>query len=163
MYRYTYDRTRDLLKEEKFLTFFGGEHSISIGIINRNANLVQVGIRSMDISEKEYMNYSQVFFADEIHFGGPWQDRAIKALTQNVYITLDLDGFDPSVLPATGTPEPGGLDWYTVTNFLSRVFAETNVVGFDIVELAPIEGQRSSEFLAAKLYYKMLSMKFSIK
>lgn len=202
MYRYTYDRTRDLLKEEKFLTFFGGEHSISIGIIkayyehyssltvlqidahadlrpsylgspynhacamydaSRNANLVQVGIRSMDISEKEYMNYSQVFFADEIHFGGPWQDRAIKALTQNVYITLDLDGFDPSVLPATGTPEPGGLDWYTVTNFLSRVFAETNVVGFDIVELAPIEGQRSSEFLAAKLYYKMLSMKFSIK
>jgi agmatinase len=200
MYQYTYENTRRLIKEGKFLTFFGGEHSVSIGIIRAhyehyadltvlqidahadlrpnyegtpynhacavhdaslNANLVQVGIRSMDISEKEYMNYDKVFFADEIKYNGLWEDQAMDQITENVFITLDLDAFDPSILPATGTPEPGGLDWYLVTNFLAKVFEERNVVGFDIVELAPIEGHKASEYLAAKLYYKMLSYKFS--
>lgn len=200
MYEYTYEHTKALLKDGKFLTFFGGEHSVSIGPIkahyehyedmtvlqidahadlrpsymgtpynhacavydaSKNANLVQVGIRSMDISEKQHMDYDKVFFADEIKYEVLWQDQALNTMTENVYITLDLDAFDPSILPATGTPEPGGLDWYEVTNFLQRVFEERNVVGFDIVELAPIEGHKASEFLAAKLYYKMLSYKFS--
>lgn len=199
MFRYTYENTKRLLNDGKFLTFFGGEHSISIGLIkahyehfdelsilqidahadlrpnyggtdynhacavydaSKNANLVQVGIRSMDISEKEHMNYDKVFFAEEINNGGIWQDQALDQLTDNVYITFDLDAFDPSILPGTGTPEPGGLDWYMVVNFLARVFEERNVVGFDIVELAPIIGHKASEFLAAKLYYKMLSYKF---
>jgi agmatinase len=199
MFLYTYKNTSELLKEGKFLTFFGGEHSISIGLIkahyehfddltvlqidahadlrpsyegtpynhacavydaSKNANLVQVGIRSMDISEKEHMNYDKVFFADEIRYGGLWQDQAMDQLTENVYITFDLDAFDPAIMPATGTPEPGGLHWYLVTNFLQRVFEERNVVGFDIVELAPIEGHSASQYLAAKLYYKMLSYKF---
>ncbi|MFT4565086.1 MAG: agmatinase [Saprospiraceae bacterium] len=200
MYQYTYENTKQLLWEGKFLTFFGGEHSVSIGLIkahyehfedltilqidahadlrpsyggtaynhacavydaSKNANLVQVGIRSMDISEKEHMNYDKVFFADEIKYGGLWQDQALDQLTENVYITLDLDAFDPSILPGTGTPEPGGLDWYTVINFLATIFEQRNVVGFDIVELAPIVGHKASEFLAAKLYYKMLSYKFA--
>jgi len=200
MFEYTYQQAKSLLPENKFLTFFGGEHSISIGLIkahyehfddltvlqidahadlrpdyegtkynhacalydaSKNANLVQVGIRSMDVSEKEHMNYKKVFFADEIDYRNVWDEEAIELMTDNVYITLDLDAFDPSILPATGTPEPGGLDWYTVINFLGRVFEERNVVGFDIVELAPIAGHRASEFLAAKLYYKMLSYKFS--
>jgi len=200
MYRHTYETTKELLKENKFLTFFGGEHSVSIGLIkahyehyddltvmqidahadlrptyggtpynhacavydaSKNANLVQIGIRSMDVSEKDHMNYDKVFFADEIMYGGVWSDQALDQITDNVYITLDLDAFDPSILPATGTPEPGGLSWYIVTNFLATVFEERNVVGFDIVELAPIIGHRASEFLAAKLYYKMLSYKFS--
>ncbi|MDG1718042.1 MAG: agmatinase [Saprospiraceae bacterium] len=200
MNEFTYRNTQELLKEGKFLTFFGGEHSISIGLIkahyehfenltvlqidahadlrpsydgtkynhacavydaSKHANLVQVGIRSMDISEKEHMNYDKVFFADEIKYNGVWEDQAMDQLTDNVYITFDLDAFDPSIMPATGTPEPGGLDWYLVTNFLARVFEERNVVGFDIVELAPIIGHKASEFLAAKLYYKMLSYKFS--
>ncbi|MDF1698879.1 MAG: agmatinase [Saprospiraceae bacterium] len=200
MFAYTYGNTKKLLKENKFLTFFGGEHSISIGLIkahyehfedltilqldahadlrssyngtpynhacavydaSRNANLVQVGIRSMDISEKSNIDYDKIFFADEIRYGGIWEDQAMSQITENVYITLDLDVFDPSIMPATGTPEPGGLHWYLTTNFLQKVFEERNVVGFDIVELAPIEGLHSPQYLAAKLYYKMLSYKFS--
>lgn len=202
MYKYTYESTRELLLENKFLTFFGGEHSISIGLIkayyehyenltilqidahadlrssydgtpynhacavydaSKNANLVQVGIRSMDISEREHMNFDNVFFADQIVNHSHWQSQAINKLTDNVYITFDLDAFDPSILPATGTPEPGGLDWYLIIDFLAKVFEERNVVGFDIVELAPIAGHKASEFLAAKLYYKMLSYKFQQK
>jgi agmatinase len=200
MFKYTYENTKALLKEGKFLTFFGGEHSVSIGPIkahyehfdnltilqidahadlrpsyggtlynhacavydaSKNANLVQVGIRSMDIAEKEHMDYNKVVFADEIKDNNDWQEKAMNVITDNVYITLDLDAFDPSILPGTGTPEPGGMGWYTVINFLKRVFEERNVVGFDIVELAPIAGHKASEFLAAKLYYKMLSYKFS--
>ena len=200
MYQYTYESTKKLLKENKFLTFFGGEHSISIGLIkahyehfknltvlqidahadlrpeyegtpynhacalhdaSKNTNLIQMGIRSMDISEKEHMDYDKVYFADEMKYTAGWEHQVLKSMTDDVYITFDLDAFDPSILPATGTPEPGGLPWYLVTNFLAKVFEQKNVVGFDIVELAPIEGHRASEFLAAKLYYKMLSYKFS--
>jgi agmatinase len=82
-------------------------------------------------------------------------------MTNKVYITIDLDVFDPSIMPATGTPEPGGLDWYAVIRFLRRVFKEKDVLGFDIVELAPIENNPAPDFLAAKLYYKLLSYKFN--
>ena len=194
-----YSRTGELLATDKFLTFFGGEHSISIGIIKAfyekypgltilqldahtdlrpeymgtpynhacavydasiHANLVQVGIRSMDASELEFLDRAKCFFAEDIHGDEAWMPRAISLVKGPVYITLDLDVFDPSVLPGTGTPEPGGMDWYSVTSFLKQVFTQCNVVGFDIVELAPIKGHRASEFLAAKLYYKMLSYKF---
>jgi len=200
MYKNTYESTKALLKEGKFLTHFGGEHSVSIGIIkahyehfenltilqidahadlrptyegtaynhacalydvSKNTNLIQVGIRSMDISEKEHMDYDKVFFAHKMEYDADWQEKAIAMMTDDVYITFDLDALDPSILPATGTPEPGGLLWYTTINFLAKVFENKNVVGFDIVELAPIVGHRASEFLAAKLYYKMLSYKFS--
>ncbi len=200
MFDYTYKNTKKLLFDNKFLTFFGGEHSISIGLIkahyeyfddltvlqidahadlrpnyngtpynhacalydaSKNCNLVQFGIRSMDVSEKDNMNYNNVFFADEVNYDNSWEENALDAMTENVYITFDLDAFDPSIMPATGTPEPGGLDWYQATNFLQSVFESKNVVGFDIVELAPIEGHHASQFLAAKLYYKMLSYKFA--
>ncbi len=200
MYQHTYETTKELLKENKFLTFFGGEHSVSIGLIkahyehfedltvlqidahadlrpeyegtpynhacalhdaSKNTNLIQLGIRSMDISEKEHMDYDKVYFADEMKYTNGWEDQVFESMTDDVYITFDLDAFDPSILPATGTPEPGGLPWYLVINFLAKIFELKNVVGFDIVELAPIEGHRASEFLAAKLYYKMLSYKFS--
>ena len=71
-----------------------------------------------------------------------------------------MDAFDPGILPATGTPEPGGIDWNTMIRYLKKVFEQKNVVGFDIVELAPMEGNKASEFLVAKLYYKLLSYKF---
>jgi len=200
MFQQVYFKTLDLFSTGQFLTFFGGEHSISIGLIkafyenydnlsvlhidahadlrseyggtkynhacavydaSKNCNLVQVGIRSMDSSEKEHMNMDQVYFAHDMHYDIEWVDRALADLTDNVYITLDLDVLDPSIMPATGTPEPGGMDWYTLTHFLSLVFSHRNVVGFDMVELAPIEGLRAPQFLAAKLYYKMLSYKFS--
>ena len=75
-----------------------------------------------------------------------------------MYVTIDLDGFDPSLVPATGTPEPGGLDWYQVTGLLERVASGRRVVGFDVVELCPAPGQWASEFLAAKLVYRFLSL-----
>lgn len=202
MYAYTYQQAQSLLKEGKFLTFFGGEHSISIGLIKahyehytdltvlqidahadqraeyggtpynhacavhdagRHAHLIQVGIRSMDAEEKQYMDYDRVYFAEQMQQDDSWVARSIGQMTDKVYITLDLDAFDPSILPATGTPEPGGLGWYEVINYLRLVFETKDVVGFDLVELAPIDGHRSSEFLAAKLYYKMLSYKFAAR
>mgnify|MGYP000173906128 CR=1 FL=1 len=75
---------------------------------------------------------------------------------------LDLDAFDPSILPATGTPEPGGLMWYESLEFFKKVFEQKNVVGFDIVEFCPNPNEKSSDFLAAKLYYKLLTYKFEL-
>ena len=200
MYASVYASTKKLLSQNKFLTFFGGEHSISIGIIKAyyeqfenltvlqldahadlrpfylgspynhacalhdaslNCNLIQVGIRSMDISEKKYMNTDKVYFAHQLSDHETWMSDTLDQMTQDVYITLDLDVLDPSIMPATGTPEPGGLSWPEITKYLRMVFKNRNVVGFDIVELAPIEGIQAPQFLAAKLYYKMLSYKFS--
>ena len=199
MFEKVYHRSKELLQSDKFLSFFGGEHSISIGIIkafyekyknltvlqidahadlrpnymgtaynhacalhdaSKNTNLIQVGIRSMDVSEKEFLNPKQVFWAEDIRAGMPWQEESIALMSDQVYITFDLDAFDPSIMPATGTPEPGGLYWNETIQYLRKVFEQKNVVGFDIVELAPIEGLKGPQFLAAKLYYKMLSYKF---
>ncbi len=90
-------------------------------------------------------------------------DESINLLNDKVYITLDLDAFDPSIMPSTGTPEPGGILWNDMLCYLKKVFKNRNVVGFDIVELAPIENLEAPNFLVAKLYYKMLSYKFHMK
>ncbi|GAK97920.1 Agmatinase [Nonlabens tegetincola] len=195
-----YTAVKGHVNRNKFVTLFGGEHSISIGAMramneqyqdlsvlqldahadlrkeymgspynhacamyeaNENMNLVQVGIRSMDVAETTVMNKDQVYFAHEMITDDYWMDSAIDALTDDVYITFDLDAFDPSILPATGTPEPGGLQWYETLEFLRRVFEERNVVGFDIVELCATGDYKASAFAAAKLYYKMLSYKFA--
>ena len=127
---------------------------------SQNTNLIQVGIRSMDEQEKSVMDFDKTYFAHEMTTDDSWMDSAIDQMTDNVFITFDLDAFDPSILPSTGTPEPGGLFWYETLEFLKEVFKEKNVVGFDIVELCPNGNEKSSDFLAAKLYYKMLSYKF---
>src|SRR6056300_1773491 len=114
----------------------------------------------MDIIEKTVMDEEKVYFAHEMAVDDSWMDSAIDQMTDNVFITFDLDAFDPSIMPSTGTPEPGGLLWYETLDFLKKVFKKKNVVGFDIVELCPNEVDKSSDFLAAKLYYKMLSYKF---
>jgi agmatinase len=114
----------------------------------------------MDALERTYMDEERTFFAHELATDEFWMDRAIDQMTDNVFITFDLDGLDPSIMPSTGTPEPGGLFWYETLEFLRKVFEEKNVVGFDLVELCPNPNDRSSDFLAAKLYYKMLSYKF---
>lgn len=90
-------------------------------------------------------------------------DRAVGLLTEHVYVTIDLDAFDPSVLPATGTPEPGGLDWYEVTELLRRVSANRTVVGFDVVELLPAPGHQASAFTAAKLVHRFIAMILSAR
>jgi len=194
-----HQETKSYIKKNKFVTIFGGEHSISIGTIrafnemfsnltvlhidahadlrksyegsscnhacavyeaSQNSNLIQVGIRSMDIKEKSVMDLDKTYFAHDMAIDDSWMDSAIDQMTDNVFITFDLDAFDPSILPSTGTPEPGGLLWYETLDFLKQVFADKNVVGFDIVELCPNDVDKSSDFLAAKLYYKMLSYKF---
>ena len=194
-----HQETKSYIKKNKFVTVFGGEHSISIGTIkafnemfpsltvlhidahadlrkryngsscnhacavyeaSQNTNLIQVGIRSMDIKEKSVMDLDRTYFAHDMAIDDSWMDSAIDQMTDNVFITFDLDAFDPSIMPSTGTPEPGGLLWYETLDFLKQVFTEKNVVGFDIVELCPNGIDKSSDFLAAKLYYKMLSYKF---
>jgi agmatinase len=137
-------------------------HACAVHEASKNTNLIQVGIRSMDVSELKWMNKDQTFFAHEIREEEYWSDAAVDLMTENVFITIDLDCFDPSILPSTGTPEPGGLLWYETLDFLKKIFKEKNVVGFDIVELCPNPAEKSSDFLAAKLYYKMLCYKFKI-
>ena len=85
-----------------------------------------------------------------------WIDRAVDGLGHDVYVTVDIDGFDPSVAPGTGTPEPGGLDWYQVTGLLRRVAADRHIVAADVVEVMPIPGQVCTEYLAARLAYKLM-------
>lgn len=201
MFQEVYQRTKELLATNKFLTFFGGEHSISIGVmkafyeaykedvsflqidahadlrseyegtrynhacavydVNQNSHLVQVGIRSMDIEETKVMHKDRVFFAHELDEENRWMEQVLATLNNKVYITLDLDAFDSSIMPSTGTPEPGGMSWDQVTGLLKRVFQEAQVLGFDIVELAPLPGLKAPNYLAAKLYYKMLSYQFA--
>lgn len=199
VYDRIYRRTRELLDYQKILTFIGGEHSVSIGIIrafkerypdltvlqldahtdlrpeykdsefnhacamhsaSKSTNLIQVGIRSMDSSELEFFNSSKCVFAREVYEDPQWISRVISQIEGDVYITVDMDVFDPSLIPGTGTPEPGGLNWYQVTGLMREVFRKSNVRGFDMVEFAPVRGLRAPAFLMVKLYYKMISYKY---
>lgn len=123
--------------------------------------LVQVGIRSMDASEKTNMTADNVFFAKDVQDGDAWIDDVINKLPDEVYITIDLDVFDPSIMPSTGTPEPGGLLWWPTLKLLRAVAQKKKVVGFDVVELCPNPANRAPDFLAAKLVYKLLSYVFA--
>jgi len=114
-----------------------------------------VGIRSQDQDEAEYIKKEKiktVFYAPEIPV-----KKIISSLSKNVYLTFDVDGLDPSIMPSTGTPEPGGLGWYEVLNLINQVAKEKNIVGVDIVELSPLPGIISPDFLIAKLIYKIIS------
>jgi agmatinase len=118
--------------------------------------IVQVGIRSMDASEKEAIERGKIFYAEHIHDQSDWQSEVLRQLNDNVYITIDLDVFDPSLMPSTGTPEPGGLGWYPVLKLLKEVCQQKNIIGFDVTELCP-NVYKASNFLAAKLIYKLIS------
>jgi len=122
---------------------------------------VQIGIRSLDVGEMKNIRMDRVFFAKDIQNDDRWIDKAISKLGTNVYVTIDLDVFDPAFMPSTGTPEPGGLDWYLVTRFLKKVVGRRNVVGFDIVELLPRKNAPAPDFLAAKLVNTLLSYIFA--
>ncbi|HNS47558.1 MAG TPA: arginase family protein, partial [Bacteroidales bacterium] len=103
-----------------------------------------------------------LFLAEHIQSGTDWIEQVVSRLTRKVYITIDLDVFDPSIMPSTGTPEPGGLLWYPVLNLLKRVAERNHIVGFDVVELCPAENNKAPDFLAAKLVYKLLSYKYCL-
>jgi N1-aminopropylagmatine ureohydrolase len=123
--------------------------------------IVQVGIRSLDTEEVAALDGDRVLWAHDIAAAPDrrWIDRAVDLLSDEVYVTIDLDGLDPSIIPATGTPEPGGLGWYEVTGLLARVARSRRVVGFDVVELLP--GHPPSAFAAAKLVYRFLAEIFA--
>ena len=121
---------------------------------------VQVGIRSISKEEVECLPdiNTRIFWAHEIIGKTNWMQEAVSCLSKNVYLTIDVDVFDPSVMPSTGTPEPGGLDWHTVIRFLRLVAGKRNIVGADIVELSPIKGLNAPDFLTAKLVYKIVGL-----
>lgn len=124
------------------------------------AGVAQVGIRSLSKEEADFLKARKkpwpVLWARECQEGEEWIDRAIAAMPEKVYLTVDIDGFDPSLVPATGTPEPGGLQWYPVLKLLKRLVEERTVVGMDLMELTPMAGHHASAFLAAKLVYKVM-------
>jgi len=136
-------------------------HACVMSRIGEICPYVQAGIRSMDSSELKRLNRDRTFFAHEIIKRSDVTCKMLKALTRNVYITIDLDVFDPSIMPSTGTPEPGGLDWYTLLGLVESVVREKNVVGTDVTELLPNPANRGPDFVAAKLVYRVLSMIFT--
>lgn len=138
-------------------------HGCVMARVRELCPIVQVGVRSMSLAEKPFMEKDRMFFAYDIYDKTDWQDKALAKLTDRVYLTIDLDAFDPSILPSTGTPEPGGLGWYQVLAFLKKVSRKKEIVGFDIVELCPNDQEKSSDFTAAKLVYKLLSYIFERK
>lgn len=137
-------------------------HACSMHEASKKYPIIQVGIRSMDISEKKFLQKNNIFYMHDIENtkNFSWIKKVIKRLSKNVYISIDIDVFDPGIAPATGTPEPGGFDWYTGLKLFRKVFEKKNVVGFDIVELLPIKGEFSTDFLTAKLFYKLISYKY---
>jgi agmatinase len=147
------DAHADLRNEYRGSAF---NHACAMARIREVCPIVQVGIRSMDGSEKAAIESDRFFPAYRIHDTMEWMEKAAGQLSQNVYLTIDLDVFDPAIMPDTGTPEPGGLTWYPVLDFLRRVVAEKNIVGFDVVELCPGDNPHPA-FLAAKLIYKIIT------
>lgn len=198
-----YERTKELLKAEKFVCMLGGEHSLSAPVIRAHAEqfhnvsilqidahadlrdeydgtphshasimarsvkdlripAVQVGIRSLSADEARSLADlpTKIYWAKDIHGRTDWIDEAIDNLTENVYLTIDIDGLDPSLVPTTGTPEPGGLGWYQVLTLIRKLAEKRRVVGMDLVEFSKTDNSDAPAFLCAKLVYKTLAYIF---
>lgn len=151
------DAHLDLMKQ------FGGTRYSHASVTRRvvedlKCKVTSFGVRVVSKEEQEYVKKKKdavsVFYAKDIYNNDDWHDQAIETLEDYVYITLDVDGFDVSIMPATGTPVPGGLGWYRTIDFLRKVYKDRTVVGFDVVELKPNPGNDAPNFLAANLVYK---------
>ncbi len=127
--------------------------------IDLGATVVPVGIRNVSLEEHRFCKKAKIepITARKCLSDDTWMDQVLNRLGPTVYVTIDVDGFDPAYAPGSGTPEPGGLDWYDVTDLLRCVAAEKTIVAADIVEVMPIPGQAVTEFLAARLAYKTIS------
>jgi agmatinase len=136
-------------------------HACAMARAREFAPIVQVGIRSMSAEELPYVENDRIFFSHELYYDKNLYRKAIDKLSENVYITIDLDVFDPSIMPSTGTPEPGGPAYFELIHFMRDVIKSRNVVGFDVVELCPSATNKSSDFIAAKIIYQLLSYRFS--
>jgi agmatinase len=138
------------------------DHACAMARAREFAPVVQVGLRSMSAEEVPYADKPRMFYSHELYYDKGLYSKAIDLLSANVYITIDLDVFDPSIMPSTGTPEPGGPDYFELMHFLKQVIGKRNVVGFDVVELCPSQTNKSPDFIAAKIIYQLLSYKFSV-
>jgi agmatinase len=145
-------------------SYLGTPHSHACAIRRtlEFAPTTQVGIRSLSSEEAAAVPSlrTTVFYDYNMRDDPNWIERVVDSLSPTVYITIDVDAFDPAIMPATGTPEPGGLSWYEALRLLRRVIERRTVVGCDIVELAPIGGNVGPNFMCAKLIYKILSYRF---
>lgn len=124
---------------------------------------VQVGIRSLSGDEARSIAAglpTKIFWARDVAGKTDWIDDAVERLTDNVYLTIDIDGLDPSLVPTTGTPEPGGLGWYETLELIRKVAERKRIVGMDLVEFSKTENSDAPAFLCAKLVYKTLSYIF---
>jgi agmatinase len=149
-------------------TFEGSPHNhacVMHRILDDGVPIAQVGVRSLTAEERDLMRQRAVhtvFAEDAVRRPvADWVGGVVEALPEEVYVTVDLDALDPAVMPATGTPEPGGLDWYTTLDVLREVARWRRIVGCDVVELAPIPGNVAPDFLAAKLVYKLIGYAFA--
>lgn len=142
-------------------------HASAMRRVVETCPAVQVAIRSLSIEESEAIPRlrTKIYWARDIARAPleSWIPRVVADLSAHVYLTVDLDGFDPAYMPATGTPEPGGLDWYQVTSLIRAVAKSKKIVAADVVELLPQHGDHASDFLAAKLIYKILGYVFCTK
>jgi agmatinase len=175
-----YEIISALLRKDKIAVTLGGEHSLSFGTIKAHQekyphmSILQLDAHAdlRDSYQNSTFNHATVmrrvldahakalpwpiFFARDLPLSENWIDEILANLSDQVYMTIDLDVLDPSIMPAVGTPEPGGLTWYQILALLHSISRAKQVVGFDMVELAPIPGLIHPNFLAAKLVYKLI-------
>ncbi|HEY3215356.1 MAG TPA: agmatinase [Candidatus Eisenbacteria bacterium] len=146
-------------------TYLGSPYSHAC-VMRRVREMVpaaSVGVRSLSEEEAEYLERHPlpIWSPRQLRgLGGRWEP-ILSSLTDQVFITFDLDGLDPSIMPSTGTPEPGGLDWYEAADLLRAVSERVQIVGFDVVELAPLPGQVAPDYLAARLTYRLIGLALS--
>jgi agmatinase len=138
-------------------------HACAMRRVLEHARLTQVGIRSMSTEEAKAVAAlpTKIFYDINMRQDPNWIAGVVNSLGDKVYITIDVDGLDPAIMPATGTPEPGGLSWYELLSLLRAVISARNVVGCDIVELSPLAGMAAPNFMCAKLVYKILTYRFA--
>jgi agmatinase len=149
------------LRDEYMGTRFN--HACAMRRTLEHAPLTQVGIRSLSTEEAEVVGRlnTRIFYDHDMRRDPGWIDRVVEGLTDHVYVTIDADGLDPAIMPAVGTPEPGGLSWYEALSLLRAVFRRKTVVACDLVELCPLPGLIAPNFLCAKLVYKMITYRFA--
>jgi agmatinase len=137
-------------------------HACAMRRVLEYAPVTQVGIRSLSTEEANAAPSlsTKIFYDVNMRKDANWMAKVVESLGKTVYITIDVDGMDPAIMPATGTPEPGGLSWYELLTLLRAVISARNVVGCDVVELSPLPGVAAPNFLCAKLIYKILTYQF---
>jgi agmatinase len=138
-------------------------HACAMRRVIEHAPVTQVGIRSLSTEEAKAAPSlaTKIFYDVNMRNDANWMAKVVESLGKTVYITIDVDGMDPAIMPATGTPEPGGLSWYELLTLLRTVIGARNVVGCDVVELSPLPGVAAPNFLCAKLIYKILTYQFA--